>query len=153
MSDRIFGDCLKRQFDDAFGVLAGALGRFTVEQWTTGSSPYNGPARATLHALQCAEFYTAEDRDVFTRLGKPVWEMGADDLPGQEEMIDFLKRAREMTAAWIDDLAGKGLDQPCGEDRTVALERIVYALRHLQHHTGEVCAWQKQFGIPMTQWE
>jgi hypothetical protein len=153
MPDHVLADCLKQQFADAFDVLAGALGKFADDQWVTGRPPYDGPARATVHVLQCAEFYTSRDRGVWTRFGKPVWEMVDADLPSQQAMADYLAEARALTATWIDQLAERGLDGTDADSDTPALGRIVYALRHLQHHTGEVCCWQKQFGIPMTQWE
>ena len=57
-----------------------------------------------------------------------------------------------MTMAWIDEISRIGFDQPFGEEGTVGLARVAYAIRHFQHHTGEVCCWQKQFDHPQEQW-
>ena len=54
--------------------------------------------------------------------------------------------------AWIDEISRIGFDQPFGEEGTVGLARVAYAIRHFQHHTGEVCCWQKQFDHPQEQW-
>ncbi|MFP4105998.1 MAG: hypothetical protein ACLFVU_07900 [Phycisphaerae bacterium] len=147
-------ESLKRQFAEAFGVLSGAIPKFTEEQWRSGRSPYDGPARATLHALQAAEFYTCQDSSIFGagRFGPPVWEMTDADLPTQEQMVGYLHENRAKTDRWIERLDEQGLDQPTDEKGTLALERITYAIRHLQHHTGEVCCWQKQFDHDQNQW-
>lgn len=147
-------EAMKRQFDSAFDVLAAAIGSFAPDQWRRGASPYDGPGRATVHALQCAEFYTSEDEGIWARLGKPVWEMSDDELPTQDDMLQYLADARSKTAAWIDSIGDQGLDEPWREEGWLnALDRIAYALRHLQHHTGEICAYQKQLGLPPAPWK
>lgn len=143
---------LQQQFSEAFDVLEAAVRSFTPEQWATGQSPYEGPARCTIHALQCAEFYTDHDKSVFHRLGIPVWEMQNDQLPPQEEVLGYLQTVRKSAARWVDDLGHSGLDQPVEDTTCCALESIAYALRHLQHHTGELCVYQKQLGHPQEQW-
>jgi len=152
MSDSVMTDGLKNQFAQAFDVLQGSIESFTAEEWVSGGPPHNGPARAVVHALQCAEFYTQRDRAVFDRLGEPIWRMVAADLPSQQAMLDCLETAQSLTAEWIDRLGAAGLSRPTDDSDASALESIVYALRHLQHHTGEVCAYKKQFGHPQDRW-
>jgi len=153
MSNVTLADVMKEQFGDAFDILAASIPVFTPEEWRTGGSPFDGPARGVAHALQCAEFYTKPSRAIFGNLGKPIWDMGKEDLPDQASMAEYLEKARAMTMGWIDEIAAVGFDQPSGDDGTIGLARVVYALRHLQHHTGEVCAYQKQFGHPQEAWD
>jgi hypothetical protein len=152
MPDTILAEIMKDQFHSAFGILAGSIPTFTPEEWRTGRSPFDGPARCVAHVLQCAEYYTCSDRAVFASFGKPIWEMAEDDLPSQQDMAEYLERTRAMTDAWIDEVATIGFDQPSGTDNALGLARVTYALRHLQHHTGEACAYQKQFNHPQEQW-
>jgi uncharacterized damage-inducible protein DinB len=152
MSDSLLADGLKKQFGETFEVLRKAVESFTPEEWVRGGSPFDGPARGTIHALQCAEFYTSRDPAVWGRLGKPVWQMGPEELPQPETIIPYLDEARQATDAWIDRLVAAGLSVKSDDYSSTALESIVYAMRHLQHHTGEVCAWQKQFGHPQEYW-
>jgi hypothetical protein len=144
---------MKEQFGEAFDILAAAIPAFAPEEWRTGRSPFDGPARGVGHALQCAEYYTSPSRAIFGNLGKPIWQMGEEDLPDQPSMGEYLERTRSMTMAWIDEIDEIGFAQPSGTDDAIGLGRLVYALRHLQHHTGEVCAYQKQFGHPQKAWD
>jgi uncharacterized damage-inducible protein DinB len=150
----MLAEALKRQFNNAFDVLASAIPSFKPEDWRRGSPPYNGPARAVRHVLECAEFYTCRDETIWTRLGKPVWKMTDEELPSQEQMLSYLTEARAKTMAWIDALGDAGLAAAGTTDGVVnGLEQVVYALRHLQHHTGEVCAYQKQCGLEPAPWK
>jgi len=147
-------EAIQQQFNRAFDILAGAIPSFTPDQWRRGSSPFNGPARAVAHVLQCAEFYTCEDRAVFANLGKPVWQLTDAEVPSQKAMSRYLAEARAKTLAWIGALGEEGLAKPWhNEDASCGLERLLYALRHLQHHTGEVCAYQKQSGLQPAEWK
>ncbi len=147
-------EALKRQFDNAFDVLGSAILSFGPEDWCRGSPPYNGPARAVRHVLECAEFYTCRDKAVWTRLGKPVWKITDQETPSQEQMLAYLAETRAKTTAWIDALGDQGLAAPSKVEGVVnGLEEVVYALRHLQHHTGEVCAYQKQCGLEPAPWK
>jgi uncharacterized damage-inducible protein DinB len=147
-------EAIQQQFNAAFGVLEAAIPSFSVEKWRQGSSPFNGPARAVAHVLQCAEFYTTEDKAAFANLGKPIWQMSDAEVPSQEAMSRYLAEARAKTLAWIRSLGEPGLAGPWhNKDASCGLERLLYALRHLQHHTGEVCAYQKQAGLPPADWK
>ncbi|MFP4356294.1 MAG: hypothetical protein ACLFUJ_14345 [Phycisphaerae bacterium] len=152
MHERRIVKGLHAQWAEAFGTLESTLGSFSPEQWKQGASPYTGPGRCAAHALVCGEFYTTGDRAAFDRFGLPVWKMTDDDVPDQAAQNKYLRRVRKMTQAWVDVLAGEGLDS-VDEQKTTNLERIIYALRHLQHHTGEMFCWQKQMGIEVTGWE
>jgi uncharacterized damage-inducible protein DinB len=143
---------LKRQFGAAFDILKSSIATFLEEEWTKGGPPFDGPARATIHALQCAEYYTSRDRDIFSKLGKAVWEMADEDLPSVQMMNIYLEECRLATENWIDRLTDAGLDQLADEFGGTGFESILYAMRHLQHHAGEVCAWQKQFGHAQEAW-
>ena len=145
---------LKRQFNDAFGVLQAAIGSFTDEQWRRGSSPFNGPGRAAVHVLQSTEYYTCEDRAVFENFEKPISQMSDEDVPPQERLIGYLDLTRRKTLAWIESLGEPGLRAPVdGNNQLCGMDRVAYALRHLQHHIGEICAYQKQAGLEPAQWK
>lgn len=143
---------LTKQFSAAFGILKKAIPSFSPADWVEGGQPFNGPARATLHVLQCAVFYTNGDREPFQRF-YPSWPIPTENLPSQETMLAFCDEAQQKTAAWIDAIGDAGLTQPNAvEPKVMNLERIVYALRHLQHHIGEICAYQKKCGLPPAEW-
>ena len=149
-------DALKREFSGAFAVLEAAIASFSPEQWRRGSPPFNGPGRAVAHVLQCAEFYTTQDRAAFANLGKKVSQMADADVPPQEQMLRYAAEVRRMTMAWIDSMGDAGLAAPRPRpdaQELIGLDCVVYALRHLQHHAGEVCAYQKQCGLEPAPWK
>ena len=152
MTESRLADGVERQFLAAFDVLEAAIRTFTQNEWTTGGPPFDGPARAVAHALQCAEFYTNHDKTVRYRLGKAVWQMDASELPSPAMMLDYLQQVKRETLAWVGRLSAEGFSETVDDSGKTVLESIIYALRHLQHHTGEVCAYQKQFGHPQDQW-
>ena len=51
MSETALLEGLKKQFDEAFGVLAAAVGTFAPEQWPAGGPPYVGAGRGCAHLL------------------------------------------------------------------------------------------------------
>ncbi len=152
MSNATLIDALKSQFNEAFDVLAEAVGTFPAESWTWGGSPYTGPGRATAHALVCAEFYTCGEGAALERFGVPVWKMSDRDVPDQRTQKQYLEACRDKTRAWIESFAEAGL-AATDDSGATGLGRIVYAMRHLQHHTGEVFAYQKQMGIEVRGWD
>ena len=152
MSDSALLDGLKKQFGEQFDVLADAVGAFPDETWAAGGSPYFGAGRATAHALVCAEIYTNHYRAAFGRFGQPIWQMADEEVPDQVTQRAYLEECRAKTMAWIDGFADGGL-AATDENGATGLEQIVYALRHLTQHTGEVFAYQKTAGIPVSGWE
>ena len=150
MDAQILADGLKTQFNKAFDILAESIGLFSPPEWISGKPPYDGPARCAIHVLQCAEFYTNRSAEVWNKFG-PVWQKTPDELPAQDAVAEYLQQARQMTEEWIDRLAADGLDQVDDSGQS-SLERIAYALRHLQHHVGEMCVYQKQAGHEQNQW-
>jgi hypothetical protein len=147
-------EALKRQFSNAYDVLQAAIKSFTPEQWCRGSAPFNGPGRAALHALLAAEYFTTQDRSVMGRFGKRVHEMADAEVPSQEQVLQYVAELRSKTTAWLDAMGDAGLAAPWkSADRLNGLEWVAYALRHFQHHTGEVCAYQKQCGLEPAPWK
>jgi hypothetical protein len=143
---------ITRQFQNAFGTLGEAMQSLTSEQWSAGSPPYDGPGRAAIHALQAGEFYTCEDPEVWGNFGRKVWEMTDAEIPPVEAVEAYRREVMEKTRQWVAELGKTGLDRPVHPDYPTALERVLYALRHLQHHVGEICAYQKALALPPAEW-
>ena len=150
----MLNEVLKRQFGKAFDILEAAIGSFDQEQWRSGSPPFNGPGRAVAHALQCAEYYTGKDGSVWGNLGKSIQDMSDHEVPSQQQMLQYLGDVRAKTLTWIDTMGEQDPTASCGSDgAATGVELVVYALRHLQYHTGEVCAYQKQHGLEPAPWK
>ncbi len=143
-----------RQFDCALDILAEAIVSFRPETWVAGKAPYDGPARAGVHALQCGRFFTSGDKEIWNNLGKPVWEMSDQELPSQQETVGYLEEVREEIHHWLDRLEDEELDASVDfEHARTRFELLLYAMRHLQHHIGELCAYQKKCGLAPAIWK
>ena len=83
--------------------------------------------------------------------------MPDEELPSQDVLTAYLAEVRSKTTTWIDSIGDQGLPDlavPYAPNQEVShLERFIYALRHLVHHTGELCAYQKQCGLPAAHWK
>ncbi len=145
-------ETLKPHFSRAFGILEDAIGSFSEAAWREGSPSFNGPARAVAHLLQCAEYYTCENRDVFLNLGKKVWQLSDEELPSQSQMLEYLGRVRDMTLQWLTVGDDELLQPRVNKFSASRFDAALYALRHLQHHIGEICAYQKLNGLEPAEW-
>ena len=146
-------EALRRQFDKAFDILAATISSFDQKQWQSGSPPFDGPGRAVAHVLLCAEFYTCKDQSLWESLGKPIHEMSDHEVPPQRQMMQYCGEVRSKTLAWIDSVGAHDLAvSPDKDGAAQGVELVIYALRHLQHHTGEICAYQKQHGLEPAPW-
>ena len=68
-------NALKRQFNNAFDMLEAAIPSFADAQWRRETPPHMGPARLTMHVLQCAEFYTSRDESIWKNFWASEREM------------------------------------------------------------------------------
>ncbi|MHC4715074.1 MAG: DinB family protein [Planctomycetota bacterium] len=147
-------DAMKRQFNNAFAMLEAAVPSFSADQWRREAPSHMGPARLTMHVLQCAEFYTSGDESVWRNFGKRVWEISEAEAPSQERLLEYLADAWSRTLAWLDSIGEERFTGGCARPEFVNnLDYAAYALRHLQHHIGEICAYQKQFGLAAADWK
>lgn len=143
---------IQNQFSCAFDILRDAIPSFTDEQWRQGSPAYNGPCRTATHVLLCAEYYVTNAPDIQLRFGKKLWEMSKDELPSQETMLQYLDEVRNKTHLWVGSLK-TDLTEADSDKLQPQLEKVIYALRHLQHHIGELCVYQKELGIEPAPWK
>jgi hypothetical protein len=145
-----------RQFDCVWRTLREAIEGFPDDEWREGEDPFLMPARQAMHALLCADIYTRpEEMDaVLGRFGAKWWEAEPHELPTQAQLLDYLEEARQRTEAWVVGLGRDGLLSPGAgaPEFPTGMEFVTYAMRHLQHHTGELCAEQKRRGLALAEW-
>lgn len=150
-------EAIKHQFNKAFDMLAAAIPSFSTQQWCCRVGNDKAPGQLVLHTLACAEFYTCDDLSVHLRFVQPWTQMPDEELPSQEALAAYLAEVRSKTTTWIDSIGDQGLTGlavPYAPNQEVShLERLLYALRHLAHHTGELCVYQKLCGLPAAHWK
>ena len=76
------------QFQKAISMVRFTIEEFDEEQWLSGISWFQTPARVGYHLVESLDFYFSGKRDgeefaYGHRLGGPWWQMQAEQLPRQ----------------------------------------------------------------------
>ena len=141
---RIITDDLLDQFQKAIAMTRATIEEFDDQQWLSGISWFETPARVAYHLVESLDFYFSGKRndEEFSyghRLGGPWWEMKPDQLPKQEAVLEYLgevKARREKAFASLEDeKLSTPFDLYDWSGKTL-LGHYAYALRHTMHHQG-----------------
>ena len=131
------------QYRRAISMLRATIGKFNVEQWTSGISQFQVPAKVAYHVIECLDAYFREDPDAeYTwghRFGAPFWELADDAQPSQAALIEYLHDLEERIERELSSLTDEELAEPHDAEKRHAETRLghyVYALRHTMHHHG-----------------
>jgi hypothetical protein len=139
----ILTEDLLDQYRRAISMLRATIGKFTIEQWTSGITWFQAPAKIACHVVECLDAYFREDPEAdYTwrhRFGAPFWELADDAQPSQEALLEYLQDLEKRISRELSSRAGDDLAQPHDVERRHAetcLGHYVYALRHTMHHHG-----------------
>jgi uncharacterized damage-inducible protein DinB len=134
---------LRDQFLRAISMLRDTIGKFNADQWTSGISWFQAPAKIAYHVIECLDAYFREDPDAeYTwghRFGAPFWELADDAQPGQEALLKYLEELKMRIERELASLNDQDLAEPHNTEKRHAETRLghyVYALRHTMHHHG-----------------
>jgi len=138
----------------AYVMWEEVVGNIPDEEWRRAEIDQMIPARHLVHVLICDDVFTADipfdQYDGLRLFGTREWHTPPETLPDRETALRKLAEVREMVAerfARFDDaalLAPETAHPWTGETR---LAKLLYELRHSQHHVGEVNAEMKRRGI------
>jgi hypothetical protein len=146
------GSALARQFRGALAGLRDIITKLPDDQWYVGATKDQVPARRAHHAIMHAGRWCYPKGGSGYRL-HPV---ARGDTP------EAAYRCREDMLAYLDDVAcqveaalgGTTDEQFAGlatGGRTL-LEHWVYALRHTQHHVGQLSSTLRERRLPPMKW-
>ena len=145
-----------RQFDRMWKSLADAIGHWPADAWQSGDVDFLIPVRLALHAIEAVDFYTQAGPKEFQRRTSGNWEFSpATELPPQAEMLDYLATVHTKTRRWLESLGSERLLAEQSEyvwTGPTALDRAVYALRHGQHHLGQINSELRRRNLPRGEW-
>jgi len=152
------GTAIAEQFARAWTMLRSAISNFPAEQWRAGDDAYLIPSRLAYHAVETADFYSRETPEDFPwgqRFGVDWAEASPEQLPTQEQILAYLDDVQPKLDAWLrkaqdTELMAENTFPWAG--RTV-LERMLYALRHTQHHIAELNLILRQRDLPSAEWK
>lgn len=130
------------------------------DEWTTGDVDYLIPARHLVHVVVCVDLFTADtpfdQYDPTELFGGGSWGMSPEELPSKETALAKLTDTRAAVKerlAKLDDAALLELEKLCAWTGRTRMCKMLYVIRHTQHHLGEVNAELSRRGIKAATWE
>ena len=130
------------------------------EEWVRGEIDYLIPARHLIHVTVGEDFFSADtplnESDQTRWFGVPAWETAASDLPGKEAALSKLAVFKSTVESRLSRLTDEALLAPeqihpwTGQTR---LSKILFSLRHTQHHLGEINAELIRRGMKGIKWQ
>jgi uncharacterized damage-inducible protein DinB len=159
MSRIVTGDLLD-QFQRAISMVRFTVEEFDDEQWLSGISRFQTPARVAYHLVEAldAYFWGNGEGEEFTygqRFGGTWWEMEDGQLPSQGALLEYLDEVQariENTFASIDDAElSTPFDLYDWSGKTL-VGHYAYALRHTMHHQGALSVLATHHGHEGQNW-
>jgi hypothetical protein len=143
------------QFMRTFSMLRGAVESFSPQEWIQGETNYQRPVGQALHIAQTAAMYSASKPgdSVDDPLMQINWESPDPAVfPDRKSFLGFLDRVEEKLARFI---GGADLNSP--EDQfpwtgATKLSRVLYTLRHTQHHLADMAMELQRRGQRPPDW-
>ena len=133
----------RKQCRSAWIMVEDAIDKCEESEWRKPAAiPFFVPARIILHAIQAFDYYVDAKPKQFNWLRFGDWEnASADELPDRAGLRSYLQEVREKADSWLDEARDEGLDMADDVFQTdfeAPVERLIYAVRHLQHHLGQL---------------
>ncbi len=151
---------LLNQYERAIAMVRFTIEEFDDEQWLSGISWFQTPARLGYHVIEALDFYFSGKRDGTEfqyghRFGGPWWELKDEELPGQDAVLEYLSEMETKIAETFESLADEDLLAPFTlydwSGKTV-MGHHVYALRHTMHHQGALTVLATHHGHENKNW-
>jgi hypothetical protein len=149
-------EALADQYLRLFSALRVAIDRIPEAEWRKGDSIYQRPASLALHLLQSIDFYSAQESG--DNSGDPLYlmnwqERDSDRLPDKETTLKYMRLVEERQAnllAAADFMAQETLFPFTG---STVLSRVLYNLRHAQHHLADLAMEMTHRGLNPPDWQ
>ena len=148
------------QFQKALSMLRFTVEEFSDEQWISGLSWFQTPARVAYHAVESLDFYFSGKRDnrefeYGYRFDGPWWKLRDEQLPKQAELLEFLDEIKtriEETFKTLEDTELYAPFELYDWSGKTLLGHYVYALRHTMHHQGALTVLSTHHGHESESW-
>ncbi|MDF1514061.1 MAG: hypothetical protein P1S60_09650 [Anaerolineae bacterium] len=144
-------------FCRAILMFRNAVVCFSAEDWKTGELDYLRPAGVAYHAVETIAFYTSglsADKFSWGSRFNADWEdPDAAKLPTQDQVLTYMDQVWHAVEPWI---LASDLIQPetvYHWTGSILLSRLLYVIRHIQHHTAEMNLELKKRGYPLIDWK
>ena len=151
---------LKDQWTRVWDMWEEMIRAIPDDEWRKGDIDYLIPARHLVHVLVCDDAFTQDipldQYDDFKLFEVREWGTPAGELPNRETALSKLADVRATVGERLAKLDDAALLEPeevypwTGQTR---MSKMLYVLRHSQHHLGEVNAELSRRGIKAAIWE
>lgn len=115
---------------------------FDAEAWLQTGRGVITPARVALHILLGTQYYLEDKTPFQYPSGKPFdpkWVIiKTDDLPSQNDILEFMREMMEKTEKWLFDLAYDAENKAFPWAGETQLGVVIFLLRHNVFHIGEL---------------
>jgi hypothetical protein len=151
------GEALAEQMKRSWKMLRTAIEGFEADEWQAGERSELVPARWALHAIEAGDFYAKPSPEGFTwgRRFQADWEGSPPkELPTQEQTLVYMKDVARELDDWLTSASGEELLGENAFPWTGAnpMSRMIYLMRHTQHHAGEMNMLLRQRGWSTDNW-
>ena len=145
---------LYAQFYRTYRMWKEELNSIPSRDWNKCIDDYLHPSRQLIHILQAIDCYTSS-KDAYTYNWKqffplcqePItpfereWIEKVENLPGKNESLEMFDRWWKKFFEYLITLSDQDLIKPNKIHRhtgATLFEKLIYILRHTQHHLGEI---------------
>ena len=151
---------VKEQWARTWSMWKEMIHRIPAEEWASGEVDYLIPARHLIHVTVGEDVFSADtpldESDESKWFGVTAWETAVSDLPSKETALGRLAAFRSTVEARLSQFTDEDLLKPeqlhpwTGQTR---MSKLLFSLRHTQHHLGEVNAELIRRGIAGIRWQ
>jgi uncharacterized damage-inducible protein DinB len=150
---------IEDQFHRTFEMWKEEIRNIPAKEWRKGEVEYLTPARHLCHLVVTADYYLSgkspEEYDWSCYFGGDWESMSENELPAKstalKKLSDFEKVMFSRLAQLNDeDLLEKEKQSPWTGENLAG--KLLYLLRHSQHHVGEMHAELRHRGIKRASW-
>jgi len=130
------------QYGHTWRVFERIVKDFDAEAWLQTGRGVITPARLALHILLGTQYYLEDKTPFQYPSGKPFeidWKtIETDDLPTQNDILEFIHEVMEKTEKWLFDLEYGAENKSFPWAGESQLGVVIFLLRHSQFHLGEL---------------
>lgn len=149
-------ESMREQYARAWEMLRGLVDGLSDAAWTAETPDVQAPVRFAVHAVESTDFYLRSDPQDYAWgvLFGARWEGPLELLPDRATALAAIEAVARRTDAWLAGMTETELlgPNPFHWTGSSALSRLVYNLRHMLYHMGEMSAALRAHGAIETPW-
>lgn len=156
MEKRI-GNAIADEFEACFKTLEEAIEACGESEWRSGDNFQFIPSRLALHAIETVAYGMRPSPEGFPfgqRFGD--WELlKREELPSREDVRTYMKEVREEILDRLERTSDESfieVEMAFRKTGWTMLGRMIYILRHAQHHVGQIIEECRRRGLTEPRW-